>query len=158
MSLQDDLDRIAEMQGKPPIDGSRIEGFGPGASPAPAWSPPVSTADDWPEEDLDQPPSPLIPRKTPSVPQDGLSGIVQALTANPARVSVWNDRALFQGREVTLKSQEQAGIEAIILRAIQRTVRDQIRELSALLPKRARRKSLEPARKRGRPRKAASDT
>jgi hypothetical protein len=76
---------------------------------------------------------------------------------------VWGANANFRGKETELTNGEQAAIAKIILGAVTRSIRGQLKEVSALTPRRAytRRaaEAAEPAkRKRGRPRKEDPST
>lgn len=135
------LARIRERQGLAPIDGTKIEGFGPGLPPPPPLP------DDFPAEppefpmnDPEPEPSPLVDLgRTPPVapeparvPQDGL--FVAGTSGQPCFAS-------YRGRDVVLAEKEIAAITRVVLQALARTVRTQLSEVEALLPKRKRRKA-----------------
>ena len=146
------LAEIRELQGREPIpDPTRIEGFGRGA-PSPPPLPaglergPVDLSqvpenpDDFENEVI--PPSPLIP--TTATLDDFSQRVQSTLLPKPDLAVVGIDAkhtiAQYLGREVTLNDRESASVKAVILRALQRVVKEQLAEVRALLPKRRRRK------------------
>ena len=166
-NLQQDLDAIAAKQGKSVPPGNFIEGgdrpwpsydretpsFEPGDRPAVSQQ----FADDLDDEGFEPPPSPLIP-KAPI--QAKLSGPPTENLENfraPDMTILGNDDAAYiaayQGRQVELSKVEAAAVRKVVLVAISRTIRLQLDEVTALLPKRKRR-AVEP-KKRGRPKKVA---
>lgn len=183
MDILNQLAEIRERQGLAPIDGTRIEGFEPGSPPPPPLPPEIfpSEPPEFPMEydgdggevhvggpyTREPTPSPLIdlgkgaeppprPAEPPRTPPQGL--FVAWMEGLPCEAS-------YQGRAVTLADKEKAAVVKVVLQALARTVRGQLAEVQALLPKRKRRKaaggehalaegpSPAGARRRGRPRK-----
>jgi hypothetical protein len=183
VGLHEDLRTVSELQGKVPIDGTKIAGFGgPNDPPAPRDVPtaremygalieyPPQTGEpeafDDPDDVRDDPPSPLIP------PVDRMP------IRRPAKVSleepdltVLGDHARFQEHDVRLLASEVGQIKVVVLRAIQRVMRARLVEVEKVLPKRKRRSKagtnatgpilpttatgVNAPKKRGRPRKQA---
>jgi len=163
MSLIDDLNKISEMQGKPPIDPTRIYGDGE------TYVPPASDPDvpaEWLDPELDTVPqsSPLRPENLPK-PQGSPPAAYPPQMAYPApavaKLAVLDRDAAWKGRSVTLTEPEEAQVRAVVLRAIQREVESDLLEV---VPKRRRRPAAKPVavsepassppkRKPGRPRK-----
>lgn len=188
MGLVEDLNRISAMQGKAPIDPSVIQGQGD-------WKPPAIDPDvppEWldPEIDLNQPapdfaapPSPLIPRRSPTHPKPELpqkdpgafgeellhlQRLVDAGTCTAAMptfsLCVADRLASWKKRDVTLLESEEKAIRAIVLKAIRREVDDDLGAVGEK-PRRTRKPKAIPEsfaagnlparRKPGRPRKDA---
>lgn len=156
MGLVEDLNKIAAMQGKPPIDPGIIQGEGQ----RPAFDPDVPA--DWLDPELDMgepapsfaaPPSPLIPRRSPNHPTPKAPDPKSA-TQPPAgfdapvfpeapslptfSLCVADRLASWKTRSVTLTEPEEAAIRAIVLKAIQREVQADLAAVEK--PRRTRRK------------------
>lgn len=171
MSTSDELNRIAMLQGKMPIDGSKIEGD-PLAEPSPIPEPdelmrqaqvpflkPPEEPEDDPGDEYDLLPDPL-PVIAPEPPPDLAVISTRGLCG-----------ATLLGRDVALTAAEEARVKAVVIGALRRSLREQEAELAGLLPKRVRkRKAVEsadrkdagvahalpappPVKKRGRPKK-----
>lgn len=172
MGLQDDLDRIAELQGKVVPRGDRIEGFGPGNPPPPEasipsarefYGAPIETQQEPEPEAYDDGPTiePIIPRVSPEIPRQAppVDMDLASLVAGASLIVV-DGRAEYQGRRVKLTESEQAQASYVILRAILRSIREQESEIAGKLPKKGKRIKPVPVvelpkKKRGRPRKQA---
>lgn len=166
MSLQDDLNRIADLQGKSIPPGNRIEGFGPNDPPAPdsiqpaavRYGPPLETDEPEGYDDPQEPPvSPLIPRVAPESAPLVIGPTAPRLAAVApfvrGAVTVVDAVASVEGRSVELEAKDVEAIRQIVLRA-------DLRKLKSLLPRRKRASrsagaAPAPAR-RGRPKKAQS--
>lgn len=158
MSLQNDLDRIAELQGKSVPRGDRIDGFGPSDPPPPVGDPIPSARerygapieDDFDDEMIaEEPPaSPLIPRVAPAIESTEI--MRHALTVRRTALEaagalgvgeepyVDGPEARVGGRDVTLNESEVASVKNIVLRAIQRVVAADLKAIAGLLPRRKR--------------------
>jgi hypothetical protein len=151
MSLLDDLAKIREMQGREPLpDPTKIQGFGPGATPAPPYIPPARDPDvpqEWLDPELDEPqtpPSPLIPqrpRATKPVPETAVPPPFSLMVMD--RVAEW------KGRLVQLTEPEEKSIRAVVLLAIQREVTADLAEAGAPRVRRVRRQKPIPAPESG---------
>ena len=168
MSLQRDLDAIAEQQGKTIPPGHVIQGFGPGDPPPPSEGRlpgdvprfrGVPEDDDWDERAPEPVPSPMIPRPIRETTlaramgaEQPAGSTVPSLPATPPEAApvfdltvIGNDGAgtiaAYQGRQVELSSTESAAIRKVVLTAISRTIREQLAKVEALLPKRKRRRA-----------------
>ena len=153
------LDEISELQGRQTIDPMMIEGFGPGHPPAPAWKPIAEEyLDDAEDPEVEQ--SPLLeaarPRDLAPAP---VSPVPEAPVQPPVDLIVAGKQAAFKGHGVELTEAEERSVTRVVLRALQRTVREQMGQIKALDPKRVRRSvsvsevPVPAPRKRGRPRK-----
>ena len=163
MTLIDQLARVRQMSGMDPLpDPTQIQGFGPNDPPVPAYVP--SPEQPWIEQEEDQayepvepPPSPLIPRR--AAPQQPIlqPSVPSIVTFN---LGVADRRASWKDRFVTLSEPEEKAIRAIVLKAIQRELSDELAEAGV---RRVRRSVPGPfhdepeavAKKRGRPKKNA---
>ena len=138
MSLMDDLARVRAAGGHSPLpDPTKIQGFGPDDPPVPPYIPRNEVQHDpdipreWLENDIDSPepeapPSPLIPRRKPrpEAEQPTAGAMETAFSLMVAdRLASW------KSRNVTLTPEEEASIRAIVLRAIQREVLADLREV-----------------------------
>jgi hypothetical protein len=147
------LQEIREQQGREPLpDPGVIQGFGEDAPPPPEFRvrPDVdlSQVPEAPAEYIDEDPF----EEVKPVPE------AKAFMSKPDLTVLGMDDggyiASHLDRQVELTATEGAIVKTVVLRAIQRVVRAQLDELSALLPKRKRRKPEAAEKpKRGRPRK-----
>lgn len=141
VDLHQRLHDIALRQGKEPIDGTRIEGFGDGNAPAPAspefeiesaaesYGPPIETPA----------PAPPPPPKSPLVEMglradrrpDGVTliskaegvftpRVLQGAIVKEAELWIRDEEATYKGRAVRLTSQEQQALARIVVRALKR--------------------------------------
>lgn len=134
------LNQIADRQGKPHIDPTRIDGEGAPSPPPFVERPPVDLSQvPEPAEyfDDDEPQySPLIPQPPASPPMLDLPRPDLAVAGNDAGSTI----ASYLGREVTLLEIEAVAVRKVVLRALQRQVRALLAEIEALTPKRRRKK------------------
>jgi hypothetical protein len=158
-NLLDRLAEIREKQGREPIDGTRIQGFA--ELPPPEWTPPTQTDPPW-HEDPDEAPepekevSPLVRAALPEKPP------VQPLPQIPMPdLAVLDSLASYQGHDVKLNDSETRQVKAVIVKALQRDLRDKMAALREIAPRRQRKsKPADPAasseapvrKRRGRPR------
>ena len=170
MDLHDELARIAQLQGKEAIDGTRLEGFGPDDAPPPAFEPVTYRNASIPPEWLDEPAAePTVLRSPddpaasppPTTPSPGILGALeQAVAGLPSPVLVVVEgNATYRGHTAQLTDAEQKAVAAVIVRALKR----QLADIEGQLGKQARRRSVRtmivppvpdlPKRKPGRPRK-----
>ena len=165
MSLQDDLDRIAQLQGKSIPPGNVIQGFEPGSPPPPEFHETGERVRNLPEDEdefgLDMPneprpePSPLIPKpqyparehlaQHPSTLKETLETAQKVHQAFLADLTIFGNDATttiasYKGREVELTKVEGAAVKRVVLRAIKRAIQQQLDEVQELLPRRKRRK------------------
>ena len=152
-SLQDDLDRIAAMQGKSIPSGRVITGESGGpasfdaALPGDRYKAPVPHDPIDDDEEADERPelveSPLIPRRQPE-PEPMAPEFLENFRA-PDLSILGNDAAAYiaayQGRQVELTKQEAAAVRKVVLEAIKRGITAQLAEVKALLPKRKRKRA-----------------
>lgn len=129
-NLLDRLAEIREKQGRTPIDGTRIQD-----DPLADWTPPTPTAPpEYIHEDPDEEPekevSPLVraalpePKSLPQIPIPDLA--------------VLDSLASYQGHDVKLNDSETRQVKAVIVRALQRDLRDKMSALKSLEPRRQR--------------------
>lgn len=150
MGLQEDLDAISALQGKVVPPGNVIAGFGPGT----AAPPPLTTARErygepielepigpqTPEPDgFDDPeamivpaPSPLIPPPEPGPtryrsPEDRPR---PQLALEQTELLVMGQQAGYKDQQVILLDSELTSVKKIVLRAIQRVVRERLAEIA----------------------------
>jgi hypothetical protein len=145
-SFLDQLAAIRERQGRDPLpDPRRIQGFEDGtppvpdlvaerlaeATPRPAWE---DFESDTPEPETHTPPptfsrpmpaSPLIPEPV-QVPR----------SLDEVELMLVNNNATYRGRACVMTEREKAAVVTVVLQAIKRSIRDQLREVQALKPKR----------------------
>lgn len=135
-NLLDRLAEIREKQGREPIDGTRIQGFGPDTEPPPGWTAPDMTpppqyedSDEEPEKEV----SPLVRAALPEKPP------VQPLPQIPMPdLAVLDSLASYQGHDVKLNDSETRQVKAVIVKALQRDLRDKMSALKSLEPRRQR--------------------
>jgi len=158
MSLQQNLDRIAQLQGKIVPRGDRIEGFGPDHPPAPAYIPvpsareqygdpiePFDDPDDVPDsapESIQPPafqPSPLIPRGSRLPVAETRAPLASASPFAGLSLVVADGFARLDGRDVILTDDEVSRLKYGVLRALLRAKRQEQAEIEEQLPKRRRR-------------------
>lgn len=130
-NLLDRLAEIREKQGREPIDGTRIQGFA--ETPPPEWTPPTQTEPPWhedPDEEPEKEVSPLVraalpePKLLPQIPIPDLA--------------VLDSLASYQGHDVKLNDSETRQVKSVIVRALQRDLRDKMSALKSLTPRRQR--------------------
>lgn len=115
---------INQRQGKDPIDGTRIEGFGPGTPPVPERQIDIQSAAEQygePVETNFAPPpqvSPLlnIARKPPEKPQEAPAAPVTP----EAELWIAEDFAAYKNRPVKLLKEERDQVVRIVVRALKR--------------------------------------
>jgi len=141
--LNDELNRISMLQGKMPIDGSKIEGD-PMAEPSPIPGPdelmrqaqvPFLKPPQEPEDELEDEYD-LLPDELPEPVRPAAPDLAVISTQGQCGASL-------MGRDVALTAAEEARVKAIVIGALRRSLREQEAELSSLLPKRVRRKAVE---------------
>ena len=124
---------IRMARGLEPIDGTRIEGFGPGTPPAP---PPPTTAIDIPSareqygepvEALADPAEPVSPPVTSPLIDMGRRNAPQAAKDAPSapnlpevELCVMDSMASYQNRVVALTEPERVAIARLVVRALKR--------------------------------------
>ena len=152
MSLIQQLADFDMRRGKPPIDPTRIEGFGPDAPPAPQANPreaSIPSARELHGEPLELPEENVTPIEAQSpLVEAGLRGIERGpeargfgrmrATIEEADLWVSNESAAYKGRAVTLNAKEQAQVSKVILKAIRRSLDEQYEEVAGRLPRRRR--------------------
>jgi hypothetical protein len=157
--LNQRLEQIREMQGKPPMPNPMfIQGFEPGSTPPPPLHPLEIPPDDpMADEFLDGDPpapvpaSPLVPRR-PAPPAPAAPPIPPIAF----QLVVADGVAAWKGRDVILTVEESNAIKAVVLGALQRELRA---DLATVGRKRIRKAKAAPEaassqpRKPGRPRK-----
>lgn len=128
------INYVRQQRGLAPLPNPHvIEGFGgptdaPTPSVLPSTLPAFNAADPFGLDMADEEPpriapvSPLIPAKPPE--------------PELPRLVVQNDQALFDGKAVHLEARDVNAITKIILLAVERSVRQQLREIRSLIPKR----------------------
>lgn len=131
---------IRRRTGRDPIQSTTIDGFDSDQPPPPPnLDVPQIRHDDDPDEEWGQPapsyqppeipPSPLIPRSRVELEPQSPDLVVKG------RVG------FYKKRSVNLNEIEEAKIAAILLGAMKREVREQAREVDALIPRRTRKRT-----------------
>jgi hypothetical protein len=136
------LNAIRERQGKEPIDGTRMEGFGDGQPPPPVFFDRLSDAEprpDFPddEEIYDTPEVPPLVKIAMDRPR-----------LNPAldaELVVTENAATYRQRPVLLTEPEKAAIVTVVLKALRRSLDEQYQEIAGRPMRRSREKK-EPAK------------
>jgi hypothetical protein len=136
------LNAIRERQGKEPIDGTRMEGFGDGQPPPPPFYDRLSDAEprpDFPddEEIYDTPEVPPLVKIAMDRPR-----------LNPAldaELVVTENAATYRQRPVLLTEPEKAAIVTVVLKALRRSLDEQYQEIAGRPMRRSREKK-EPAK------------
>ena len=149
--------------GKAMPDPTRIEGFGEGQPPPPPVpeEPNIPSAKDIYGDPVEHEMSPLhrvgagMPLEPPQMPQNRVSGTTQSPPPSPTPVQmpelvVVGTLAALSGHEVVLTIQEEATVKEVVIRAIERKMREQRDSLRNILPKRGR-----PVKADDKPKKAA---
>jgi len=143
VSIIEQLEAIRKRQGRDPMPDPRvIQGFGPGDAPPPSIieqrlaeaTPRESFEDDEPEP-VSQTPVPTFSR--PQVASPLIPTVPQTL--DQVELMVVNEHATFRGRTCVMSERERAKIVAVVLQAISRSVREQLRELKAMRPRQRKR-------------------
>jgi hypothetical protein len=156
MPINDDLEKIAQLQGRVVPRGDFIAGFGSGDPPAPAeipsareaYGPPIEpprNSDPEPEAFDDE----LLP-----MPTETQHGYIRPAENSPVAVrrapvgkfsletpdlTVLGADAAFQEHRVKLLDSEVGQIKNVVLRALQRVLKERLVEVGKVLPKRKRR-------------------
>lgn len=147
--------QIRRMQGKDPIDGTKIEGFGPSDPPAPPPGagvpeiPPASEAYGAPIE-----PSPTEALPAPVLPESPMVALGRKMVSQGSQgpaaaprdegptqeVVLWvrDGQARFQGQQVTLEESDQTKIAEVILRAGKRAMDSKLEALIGAKPRKPR--------------------
>ncbi len=163
--MSDFLNQMAEFNkriGKTMPDPTRIEGFGEGMPPPPplVTEPNIPSAREMYGEPVDTQMSPLervgsgMPLEPPQMPQNRVTVPPAAPEAGRSQVQlpelvVLGTLAALSGHEVTLTIQEEATVKEVVIRAIERKMREQRDSLRNILPKRGR-----PVKAEDKPKKA----
>jgi hypothetical protein len=154
--INDDLEKIAALQGRVVPRGDFIAGFGSGDPPAPSdvpsaretYGPPIeppSNSDPEPEAFDDPgeggtlPPSSLIPESANILPVAVRRAPVGKFSVETPDLTILGSDAAFQEHRVKLLDSEVGQIKVVVLRAIQRVMRARLVEVEKVLPKRKRR-------------------
>ncbi len=175
-SLQQQLDRVRDMQGKDPLPSGSQSPFSNSSPPPSLDSLPAvifdrdpDVPDEWLDPELDpgarmarglpMPESPLIPKEIPvPTPPTGPNGAIAALLEQGlvviGRLGAW------KGREVQLSDAEEKKVRGIVLLAIRRELDADLSAVSQKRPRRPRMPQNQPdavtlpptPKRRGRPR------
>lgn len=150
MTLIEQLDRIRERQGKEPIDATHISDDNPLADGNPANrlrdAAPVAPWEDFTSDDYDEPaqaPSPLIPRTALGPP---IETKTDPFAVPQYRLVILDSFAEREGQKLELDERALNECHQIVLRAIERQAKLELKRIQASIQRRVRKKA-KPKRK-----------
>lgn len=152
-NLIDQLAEIRRRQGRDPLpDPTKIAGFDTNDPPPPS---PLDAriAEAVPREEFpDYEPEAETPAPVYSKPQAASPLIPPALNVpqslDQVELMVANENAMYRGRSCVMTPSEKAAVVSVVLKAIKRSIRDQLRELSAMRPRQRKRATVSNTRKK----------
>jgi len=148
------INHVRASRGLDPLpDPHHIEGFGPGFPPPPSMPmlpAPSHVAEDpyGLNDDSDEVPvSPLIP--TQALKRQKADEAPEPTFVGEAKLIVLDAKASCEGMAVQLSDKEERAVKQIVLRAVERTVRDRLKAVQAQIPKREYRKVAKKKQRKG---------